>query len=231
MPLGGRQLHKGRDISSPGTGCLSQARGFPALRDGIILYLQAAQVVSNYLPAVRALPHYRRTGIHPHKSVREHERRRAYRRGSLVPARTRFRVNFAAQRCERAPSRPRRHGHGRAQASMRLDKTRKKPIKHEEPLSPRVGRTPISDLFRGDLNGRVCVPGPMAGERSLGPGTGADSPGEAPPYSRGKSTPAHFTTGWVESGFLVRGAYHTRHQPSCLVDSTCIHRSLPRGNR
>lgn len=242
MPLGGRKLRKGRDISPLGTGCLSQARGFPALRDGIILYLQAAHIVSDYLPAVRASAHYRRSGIQPRKSVREHDRCRAYRRRSLVPVRSRFRVGSAAQRSERVPPpRPRRHGHGWARASTRLRKTRKKRIKCEEPLSPRVGRlcdsmpsthiTPISDLFRRDLDGGVFVPGPMAGERSLEPGTGAESPGEASPHSRGKSTPAHCATGWVDSGFLVRGAYHTRHQPSCLVDSTCIHRSLTRGNR
>jgi hypothetical protein len=64
------------------------------------------------------------------------------------------------------------------------------------------------------------MPGPKAGEIGPGPGTGAEPPGEAPPYSRGKSALARSVTDWMDSGYLTRDDHDTRHQPSCLVTST-----------
>jgi hypothetical protein len=114
----------------------------------------------------------------------------------------------------------------------RLPRLRKKYIRHEQIPSPLVGHscgaspsphiTPISSPFPGDIDARACAPGPLTGDIGRGPGTRTLSPGRTPPNSRGKSAPTRCVVGWVESGYVKRGAHDTRHLSSCLVSSSGI---------
>lgn len=127
-------------------------------------------------------------------------------------------------------------GHQRGQrirthhAWTRLPRLRKKYNTHEQTPSPLVGHscgaspsphiTPISGPFPGDIYTWAYAPGPLAGDKSRGPGTCAHSPGRTPPNSHEKSAPTRCVVGWVDSGYVERGAHNTRHLSSCLATSS-----------
>lgn len=124
-------------------------------------------------------------------------------------------------------------GHRRISRSwMRRLKPRKKYITHEQIPTPRVGQscgtipspqiTPISGPFPGDCSTWANVSGPLAGDIGRGPDTRAHGPGGTPPNSQGKSALTRCVVGWVESGYVKRGAHDTRHLSSCLVTPTSI---------
>lgn len=117
-------------------------------------------------------------------------------------------------------------------ACRRLPRLRKKYNRHEQTPRPLVGQscgaspspqiTPISGPFPGDIDHWAYVPGPLTGDIGRGPGTRAHSPGRTPPNSHGKCALTRCVVGWVESGYVKRGAHDTRHLSSCLVRSTGI---------
>jgi hypothetical protein len=117
-------------------------------------------------------------------------------------------------------------------ACTRLPRLRKKYNTHEQIPSPRVGHscgaspsphiTPIAGPFPGDIHTWAYVPDPLTGDIGRGPGTCAHSPGRTPPNSHEKSAPTRCVVGWVESGYVERGAHDTRHLSSCLVTSSGI---------
>jgi hypothetical protein len=117
---------------------------------------------------------------------------------------------------------------------MRRPRPRRKYIMHEQIPTPRVGQscgaipspqiTPISGPFPGDCYTWAYVSGPHAGDIGRGPDTRAHGPGGTPPNSQGKSAPTRCVVGWVESGYVKRGAHDTRHLSSCLVTPTSISR-------
>lgn len=126
---------------------------------------------------------------------------------------------------------PPRTIHGRIHhAWTRLPRLRKKYNRHEHIPSPLVGHscgaspsphiTPISGPFPGDMHTWAYVPGPLTGDIGRGPGTCARSPGRTPPNSQEKSALSRCVVGWVESGYVERGAHDTRHLSSCLVTSS-----------
>jgi hypothetical protein len=128
-------------------------------------------------------------------------------------------------------------GQGRASRSwMRRPTPRRKYSTHEQIPTPRVGQscgatpspqiTPISRPFPGDCSTWACVSGPLAGDIGRGPDTGARGPGGTPPNSQGKSAHTRCVVGWVESGYVKRGAHDTRHLSSCLVTPTSISRLM-----
>lgn len=128
---------------------------------------------------------------------------------------------------------PPRTIHGRIHhAWTRLPRLRKKYNRHEHIPSPLVGHscgaspsphiTPISGPFPGDIHTWAYVPGPLTGDIGRGPGTCARSPGRTPPNSHEKSALSRCVVGWVESGYVERGAHDTRHLSSCLVTSSTI---------
>jgi len=128
-------------------------------------------------------------------------------------------------------------GQGRASRSwMRRPTPRRKYITHEQIPTPRVGQscgaipspqiTPISSPFPGDSTTWAYVSGPLAGDIGRGPDTGAHGPGGTPPNSQGKSAHTRCVVGWVESGYVKRGAHDTRHLSSCLVTPTSISRLM-----
>lgn len=128
---------------------------------------------------------------------------------------------------------PRRAIHGRIHhAWTRLPRLRKKYNRHEQTPSPLVGHscgaspsphiTPISCPFPGDIYTWAYVPGPLTGDIGRGPGTCARSPGRTPPNSQEKGALSRCVVGWVESGYVERGAHDTRHLSSCLVSSSGI---------
>ena len=115
---------------------------------------------------------------------------------------------------------------------MRRPRPRRKYIMHEQIPTPRVGQscgaipspqtTPISGPFPGDCGTWAYVSGPLAGDIGRGPDTRAHGPGGTPPNSQGKSALTRCVVGWVESGYVKRGAHDTRHLSSCLVTPTSI---------
>jgi hypothetical protein len=115
---------------------------------------------------------------------------------------------------------------------MRRPRPRRKYIMHEQIPTPRVGQscgaipspqtTPISGPFPGDCGTWAYVSGPLAGDIGRGPDTRAHGPGRTPPNSQGKSALSRCVVGWVESGYVKRGANDTRHLSSCLVTPTTI---------
>jgi hypothetical protein len=117
-------------------------------------------------------------------------------------------------------------------AWMRSPTPRKKYSTHEHIPTPRDGHscgaspspqtTPISGPFPGDCHTWVTVSGPLAGDVGRGPDTRAHGPGRTPPNSQGKSALSRCVVGWVESGYVKRGAHDTRHLSSCLVTPTSI---------
>jgi hypothetical protein len=128
---------------------------------------------------------------------------------------------------------PRRAIHGRIHhAWTRLPRLRKKYNRHEQIPTPLVGHscgaspsphtTPISGPFPGDFHAWAYVPGPLTGDIGRGPGTCARSPGRTPPNSQEKSALSRCVVGWVESGYVERGAHDTWHLSSCLVSSSGI---------
>jgi hypothetical protein len=114
----------------------------------------------------------------------------------------------------------------------RRPRPRRKYIMHEQIPTPRVGQscgaipspqiTPISGPFPGDCDTWAYVSGPLAGDIGRGPDTRAHGPGGTPPNSQGKSAHTRSVVGWVESGYVERGAHDTRHLSSCLVTPTSI---------
>ncbi len=156
-----------------------------------------------------------------------------------------FRAGFMVQLRELKP-RPRA---GRRQdvpprgihhACTRLPRLRKKYKRHEQIPTPLVGHscgaspsphiTPISGPFPGDIQAWAYVPGPLTGDIGWGPGTCARSPGRTPPNSHEKSAPTRCVVGWVESGYVERGAHDTRHLSSCLVSPSGIPGQLDGGS-
>ena len=137
-------------------------------------------------------------------------------------------------------------GHRRGQqirthhACTRLPRLRKKYNTHEQIPSPLVGHscgaspsphiTPISGPFPGDIYTWAYVPGPLPGDKGRGPGTCAHSPGRTPPNSHEKSAPTRCVVGWVDSGYVERGAHTTRHLSSCLVTSPGFWRQMRGGS-
>jgi hypothetical protein len=131
--------------------------------------------------------------------------------------------------------------HACPQIPTRFRSSRKKFIRHEPSLRLRPGHTrgsmpsphitPITHPLPTDPDSRVGMPGPIAGERSLGPGTGACPPGKAPPCSREINTPARSVTGWMDSSYLACGSHTTRRALTCLVTSTGISVRFPGSSR
>lgn len=123
--------------------------------------------------------------------------------------------------------------------AARLRKARRKFIRHEPRPCARPGRsraatpsphiTPIARPFPADSDVRAGMPGPIAGERGQGPGMGAYPSGKAPPYSRGKSTPARRVTERMDFGYPACECHDTRGRCTCLVSSTGIRRGFPGG--
>lgn len=131
-------------------------------------------------------------------------------------------------------------GHTRiSHAWMRSVRPRKKYSRHEQIPTPCDGHscggrpspqtTPISGPFPGDCDTWVIVSGPLTGDIGRGPDTHAHDPGGTPPNSPGKSALSRCVVGWVESGYVKRGAYDTRHLSSCLVTPTTISHLITRG--
>jgi hypothetical protein len=128
-------------------------------------------------------------------------------------------------------------GQGRSRSWMRRPRPRRKYSTHEQIPTPRVGQscgaipspqiTPISGPFPGDSSRWANVSGPLTGDIGRGPDTGARGPGGTPPNSQGKSALTRCVVGWVESGYVKRGAHDTRHLSSCLVTPTTISRLIP----
>jgi hypothetical protein len=127
----------------------------------------------------------------------------------------------------------RQRGQTRSSRSwMRRPRPRRKYIMHEQIPTPRVGQscgaipspqiTPISGPFPGDCNAWAYVSGPQPGDIGRGPDARAHGPGGTPPNSQGKSALSRCVVGWVESGYVKRGAHDTRHLSSCLVTPTTI---------
>ena len=114
-------------------------------------------------------------------------------------------------------------------AWMRLPRSRRKYSTHEQIPTPLVGHsrgarpsphiTPISDPFPGDSDSWGYVPGPLTGDIGRGPSTVARSPGRTPPNSQRRNAHSRCVVGWVESGYVERGAHDTRSLSSCLVRS------------
>lgn len=119
---------------------------------------------------------------------------------------------------------------------MRRPRPRRKYSMHEQIPTPRVGQscgaipspqiTPISGPFPGDCETWAYVSGPLAGDIGRGPDTRAHGPGGTPPNSQGKSALIRCVVGWVESGYVERGAHDTRDLSSCLVTPTSISRVI-----
>jgi hypothetical protein len=119
-----------------------------------------------------------------------------------------------------------------SQDCTRLPRLRKKHNRHEQIPTPLVGHscgaspsphiTPISGSFPGDIHTWAYAPGPLTGDIGRGPGTCARRPGRTPPNSHEKSALIRCVVGWVESGYIERGAHDTRHLSSCLVTSSGI---------
>jgi len=115
-------------------------------------------------------------------------------------------------------------------AWMRLPRSRRKYSTHEQIPTPLVGHsrgarpsphiTPISDPFPGDSDSWGYVPGPLTGDIGRGPSTVARSPGRTPPNSQRRNAHSRCVVGWVESGYVERGAHDTRDLSSCLVTPT-----------
>lgn len=131
-------------------------------------------------------------------------------------------------------------GHARiSHAWMRPPRPRRKHSTQEQIPTPRDGHscgaspspqtTPISGPFPGDCDTRANVSGPLTGDIGRGPDTRAHGPGGTPPNSQGKSAPSRCVVGWVESGYVKRGAHDTRHLSSCLVTPTSISRLIAGG--
>ena len=130
--------------------------------------------------------------------------------------------------------------HGRiSHAWMRSPRPRRKYSTHEQMPTPRDGHscgaspspqtTPISGPFPGDCDTGAFVSGPLTGDIGRGPDTRAHGPGGTPPNSLGKSALSRCVVGWVESGYVKRGAHDTRHLSSCLVTPTSISRLIAGG--
>jgi hypothetical protein len=125
-------------------------------------------------------------------------------------------------------------------AWMRLPRVRTKYSAHVQMPTPLVGQscgatpsphiTPISSPFPGDVRTRTNVPGPLTGDIGQGPDTRARYPGRTPPNSQGKNALIRCVVGWVESGYVKRGAHDTRHLSSCLVTHTCISGQIGEGH-
>jgi hypothetical protein len=125
-------------------------------------------------------------------------------------------------------------------AWMRLPRLRTKYSAQVQMPTPLVGHscgarpsphiTPISGPFPGDVPTWANVPGPLTGDIGQGPGTRARYPGGTPPNSQGKSALTRCVVGWVESGYVKRGAHDTRHLSSCLVTHTCISGQIGEGH-
>jgi hypothetical protein len=131
-------------------------------------------------------------------------------------------------------------GHARiSHAWMRSPRPRRKYSTHEQMPTPRDGHscgaspspqtTPISRPFPGDCDTGANVSGPLTGDIGRGPDTGAHGPGGTPPNSQGKSALSRCVVGWVESGYVKRGAHDTRRLSSCLVTPTSISRLIAGG--
>jgi hypothetical protein len=131
-------------------------------------------------------------------------------------------------------------GHARiSHAWMRSPRPRTKYRTHEQMPTPRDGHscgdspspqtTPISGPFPGNCDTGGRVSGPLTGDIGRGPDTRAHGPGGTPPNSQGKSALSRCVVGWVESGYVKRGAHDTRHLSSCLVTPTTISRLFAGG--
>jgi hypothetical protein len=148
-----------------------------------------------------------------------------------------------AEICPNPINEPRGSGGGGyariSHAWMRSPRPRRKYRTHEQMPTPREGHscgaspspqtTPISGPFPGDCDTGAIVSGPLTGDIGRGPDTCAHGPGGTPPNSRGKSALSRCVVGWVESGYVKRGAHDTRHLSSCLVTPTSISRLIAGG--